>query len=110
MAPHEEQMEDQNGETEIVVIGGPNDPTKGPSLQFRRSKGRDTDLAQVILAIDGNLKAVAVNESHCCVLCYRDAAVVDVSDDALILMDYSKGTSNVGPNAQKKPKVRSGKF
>ena len=104
------KMEDQYGETEVVVIGGPNNSTKGTSLQFRRREGRDTDFAQVGVAVDSYLKAVAVDELHCCVLRNRDAAVVDVSDDTMILMDHGKGARNVGGHAQQKPKVRRGKF
>src|SRR5262252_1143668 len=105
-------MQNQTGadKTEVVVIGGPNDPTKRASLEFRRSEGRDADLAQVGVAIDGNLKAVAVDELHRCVLRNRDAAVVYISNDAVILMDHGKGARNIGCNAQKKPKIRSGKF
>ena len=110
MTPHEEQMEDQDGETEVVVVGRPNNSTKRPPLQFRWGEGGDTNLAEVILALDSNLKAVAVDQSHCCVLRNRDAAVVDVSNDTMILMDHGKGTSNVGCNAQKKSKVCRGKF
>jgi hypothetical protein len=110
MPPNEQQVEDQNGETEVVVIGGPHDSTKGPSLEFRRREGRDTDLAQVGVPIDSDLKAIAVDKLHCCVLRNRDAAVVDVSDDTMILMDHGKGTRNVSCYTQKKPEVRRGKF
>jgi len=110
MTPHEEQMEDQDGETEVVVVGRPNNSMEGASLQFRWCEGGNTDLAQIASAIDGNLKAVAVDEFHCCVLRDRDAAVVDVSDDTMVLMDHAKGTSNVGCNPQKEPKVRRGKL
>src|SRR5262249_55100637 len=110
MTPHEEQMEDQNGETEVVVVGRPNNSVEGTSLQFRRSEGRDTDLAEIVLAIDGNLKAIAIDEPYCCVLRNRDAAVIDVSDDTLTLMDHRKRARNVCCNAQKKPKIRRGKL
>src|SRR5262245_12520867 len=99
MAPHEQQMEDQDGKTEVVVVGCPNNSVEGASLQLRRGEGGDTDLAEIVLAIDGNLKAVAVDELYCCVLRNCDAAVVDVSDDTIVLMDYTKGASNVGCNA-----------
>jgi len=83
---------------------------EGASLQLRRGEGGDTNLAKIVLAIDDNLKAVAVDEPDCCVLSNRDAAVIDVSDHTVTLMDHRKGASNVSCNAQKKPKVRSGKF
>src|SRR5262249_2473407 len=89
MTPHEEQMEDQNGETEVVVVGRPNNSVERTSLQFRWGEGGDADLAEIVSAIDGNLKAVAVDESHRCVLRNRDAGVVDISDDTMILMDHA---------------------
>src|SRR5262249_50441584 len=94
MTPHEEQMEDQDGETEIVVVGRPNNSVEGASLQFRWGEGGDTNLAEIVSAVDDNLKAVAIDELHCCVLRDRDAAVVDVSNDTVILMDHAKGASN----------------
>jgi hypothetical protein len=94
MMPHEEQVEDQDGETEIVAIGRPNNSAEGASLQFRWCEGGDTNLAKIVLAIDDNLKAVAVDEFHGCVLRNCDAAVVDVSDDTVILMDHGKSASN----------------
>src|SRR5262245_3213818 len=103
-------MEDEDGETEVVVVGRPNNSVERASLQFRWCERGDADFTEIVFAIYGNLKAVAVDQFHCCVLRNRNAAVVDVSDDTLILMDHAKGTSNVGCNTQKEPKIRSGKF
>src|SRR6516165_4701113 len=36
MSPQEQQVEDQNGKTEVVVFGRPNNSAEGTSLQFRR--------------------------------------------------------------------------
>src|SRR5262245_36221862 len=103
MTPHEEQMEDQNGETEVVVVGRPNNSVEGAPLQLRWGEGGNTNLAEIVVAIDGDLKAVAVDEFHRRVLRNCDAAVIDVSDDAVVLMDHSKGARNVGCNTQEEP-------
>ena len=100
MTPHEEQVEDQDGETEVVVVGRPNNSVEGAPLQFRWCEGGNTNLAEIVLPIEDNLKAVAIDEFHCCVLRNCDAAVVDVSDNTVILMDHGKGASNISCDAQ----------
>src|SRR5262245_6625833 len=49
MTPHEEQMEDQDGETEVVVVTRPNNSVEGTSLQLRWGEGGNTDLAEIVL-------------------------------------------------------------
>jgi hypothetical protein len=95
MPPHEQKMENQYRQAEVVVIWGSHDAANGPTLQLRRRKGWYRNFTQVELATDLNLETVAVDQLHSRSTRDPHTTVIDVTDYAARGMDGSKRARNV---------------
>jgi hypothetical protein len=95
MPPHEQKVENQYREAEVVVIWGSHDAADGPVLQLRRRKGWYRNFTQVELATDLDLKAVAVNQLHGRSTRDPHTTVIDVTDYASRGMDGRERAGNI---------------
>src|SRR5260370_4562075 len=105
MAPHEEHEENQDGQSEVVVILVADDTFERFALQLGRSEGLDAHLAKKTAAPVDHLEAVAVDQANRCVLRDEHAAMIDVADDATGLVDHAKSSGGIGGRADKKAPV-----
>ena len=95
MPAHEQQLEDQHRQTEIVVVLRAHRRRQRRSLQLRRREGRDADLARESAGRRRDLEAVAVDQPDRRVLGHQDAAVVDVADDAPVSWTTAKARARL---------------
>ena len=97
MPGHEQELENDDGEAEIVVVRRPQDLlVAGEALEFRRLMRRHADIAVPALSAGGHLEAVAVDELHGRVGGHHQIAVVDVADDMAAVVDHREGACGVG--------------
>jgi hypothetical protein len=61
MPPHEQQVEDQHGQTKAVVVRRPHQPTVASVLQFWRRKKRNSYIARISVAVGLDLERIAID-------------------------------------------------
>ncbi len=76
MSPHEEHEEDENGQSEIVMILVTDDLLEQLALQLGRREGFDAHLAKKTTGAVDHLEAVAVDQANCRILGNQHATSV----------------------------------
>src|SRR5258708_6458439 len=111
VSPHQQQLEDHYAEAEIVMVCSADDTPKSLLiLKFRCSKCRNTDLTKKQAIPNRNLERVAINQSNGGLIRDRDAAVIDITDDASRCVYFSKRFRYVDRSANEKPPICVRKF
>jgi hypothetical protein len=87
---HEQQVEEQDGETEGVVVGRAADGAEVMAEKLWRGEQFDPDAAWEARPV-ADLKGIAINGRDRAIIAHQDVAVVDVPDDKadLRLVDNS---------------------
>jgi hypothetical protein len=94
---HEEQMEDQDSEPKVIVIGRANNFAEFCVLQFRRSVERNADFAWIECAVRGDLEAVAIDEADDCGFGRNsNVALIDVANHMAVVVNGSESLYDIG--------------
>src|SRR5579863_7703344 len=83
MPPHEQQLEDDDGQPEGIVVCGSRDLRQRYALQLRGCVLGHADSAEEGLIAVGNLETVGINQRDGGRLRYEDTRLVDIADDAI---------------------------
>ena len=105
VAAHVQEVEDEDCEPEIVVVGRPHDAAKRLPLKFRRREGWDADVAEESLSVRFELEGIAIDDADGGFVGDEHAAMVDVSDDAFGLMYRGEGARRVGGGSNQKSPI-----
>jgi hypothetical protein len=65
MSPHEQQVEDQDRQTEGIMVGSPQDAIETDAMKFGWSEIRHANYTGKRAPIERNLKRVTVDDSYC---------------------------------------------
>jgi hypothetical protein len=101
-----EEMKQEDGEPEPVMIGGPHKSAKRAPVKLRRGEQWYPDIAGVDMRSIPDLEGVEIDEHHSPVWSDEQVAVVDVPDDMPLFMNGCKRSRNVCSNMNQKPKIR----
>ena len=106
MSALEQQMEDQHGESESIVVLGAVQAAECLALQFRRREQRRPHVAGEGAAPIANLDGIAVDENRSAVFADQRIAVVHVADHVPCGVDLPESPRQVGCGADHETKVR----
>ena len=106
--PHHQGLEDQDGQAEVVVVGGAGDALQRAALQFGWGVFGGTDQAGEFLGGGDELEAVGIDEGHGGLVVYQHAAGVYVADDAAGEVHGGNGPGDVGGGVGQKAVVGRG--
>jgi hypothetical protein len=97
-------MKEQYSESEGIVTLVSYETVKRPALKLWRSVFGKPDMTGKLLPISHDLKAVAINQSDCCLFRYKYASCVDVPNDMSAIVNQFKSARDVdGSMNQKVP-------
>jgi hypothetical protein len=95
MSAHEQQMKDDDGETEGIMVGRSSDRREIAPQQLRGREELDTDAAGKARSIT-DLKGVAVDGGDRAVVAHPNVAVVDIANDEARLVNGGDEARDIG--------------
>src|SRR5262249_51795837 len=105
MPAHIEEMKQEDGEAEAVMISSPNKPVKRAPVKLRGCEQWHTDIAGEDMRSVANLERVAVDKHHNPICSDEQIAMIHISYDMSLLMNDCEDPRDIGCNMRQEPEI-----